>query len=125
MLTDIRGNTLYGVEVQDGAYMSETLKAYDAKTGKTLWEVEGDHNKILGFSGGYLYTRNLPLSFDRGYAAIIDKVNLKTGKIVKTSNYMPVEFMGGMSAEFMVMEGGCFYIVQEGEEGNKIQRHRQ
>ncbi|WP_172250992.1 PQQ-binding-like beta-propeller repeat protein [Saccharibacillus deserti] len=118
----IRGNMIFAVSVSSGAYMRETLKAYDAITGKTLWEVKGDHNAILGISGGYMYTRNIPMSPDRGYAAVIDKVDLKTGKIAKSFNYIPVDYMRGMSANSIVMEGEYFYIVQKGDDSNLIQR---
>lgn len=117
----VRGNKIFVVSVVSGAYMSQKLNAYDVNTGKKLWEAEQDHGNILGFSEGYVYSRYIPMSLDQGHAASIDKIDLQTGKIVQRYEYIPVDFMGGMSALSIVMLGKHFYIVQEGQFGKKIQ----
>ncbi|OWA37429.1 hypothetical protein B9G55_05065 [Saccharibacillus sp. O16] len=122
LIQDIRGNQIFSLSVESGAYMRQILRAYDGQTGKQLWEAEGDHDGILGYAGGYLYARNIPISMDQGYAASIDQIDPKTGKVVKLFNYIPVDFMGGMSAETVMMADGYFYIVQRGEHSGDIQR---
>ncbi|NGZ74599.1 outer membrane protein assembly factor BamB family protein [Saccharibacillus alkalitolerans] len=121
-IRDIRGGMVFSLSVESGAYLREILQAYDGKGGKKIWEAQGDHNGILGYRGKYLYSRNIPLSLDQGHAAVIDKIDAKTGKIAESFEYVPVDFMGGMSAQFLVMSDGFFYFVQQGANSDKLQR---
>jgi len=118
----ISGSTVICTTTSSGSEMRETLEAYHNKTGKRLWEVEGNHNEILALRSGYLYTRAIPMQTDQGYASVIDKVNLKTGKIVKSFNYMPVDSIDQKGVVFTVISGKYVYMVQGGDQSHRIQR---
>lgn len=118
----ISGSTVIATTTASGSEMRETLEAYHNKTGKRLWEVEGNHNEILALRSGYLYTRAIPMPTDQGYASVIDKVNLKTGKIVKSFKYMPVDSIDQKGAVFTVISGKYVYMVQGGAESHRIRR---
>lgn len=105
-----------------GAYMRGILTAYDAKTGKMIREFDGDYYEIVGYRDHYAYAHHIPLGIDNGYGAIIDKIDLKTGRTVKRFNYLPVEYLDRSSSQKIVMFGNDFYIVQYGENSDRIQR---
>ncbi|OWR32670.1 hypothetical protein CDO73_03460 [Saccharibacillus sp. O23] len=105
-----------------GAYMRGILTAYDAKTGKMIREFDGDYYEIVGYRDHYAYAHHIPLGIDNGYGAIIDKIDLKTGRTVKRFNYLPVEYLDRSSSQKIIMFGNDFYIVQYGENSDRIQR---
>lgn len=121
-LIGVHQNRMIIFTTVSGAYTRAILTAYDAKTGKTIREFDGDYYEIVGYRDHYAYAHHIPLGIDNGYGAIIDKIDLKTGRTVNRFNYLPVEYLDRSSSRQIVMFGNDFYIVQNGENSDRIQR---
>ncbi|WP_246120397.1 PQQ-binding-like beta-propeller repeat protein [Cohnella terricola] len=96
-----------------GAITTVPYFGFDAETGRQLWKLDGIHSDVLDEQGGYLYLRNNWPVLDNGYAAVIDKVDTKTGKVVQTLSFIPEEDVAGYNATQVVIEGNSIYIEQQ------------
>jgi len=104
-----------------GAITTVPYSGFDAATGRKLWQLDGIHSEVLDEQGGYLYLGNNWPVLDDGYAAVIDKVDTKTGKVVKTLFFIPEEFVAGHNAIQVVIEGNSIYIEQmQGQGQSKV-----
>ncbi|WP_158223938.1 MULTISPECIES: PQQ-binding-like beta-propeller repeat protein [unclassified Cohnella] len=99
--------------VESGAITTLPYYGYDAASGKRLWKLYGIHTDVLHEQDGYLYARNEWPVLDNGYAAVIDKVDVKTGKIAETLSYIPEEDTFGNNAASVVIEGNSVYVEQQ------------
>ncbi len=99
--------------MESGAITTLPYYGYDAASGKRLWELSGIRSGVLHERGGYLYLRNEWPVLDNGYAAVIDKVDVKTGEIAETLSYIPEEDTAGNYASAVVIEGQSIYIEQQ------------
>jgi len=96
-----------------GAITTTPYFGFDSATGRQLWKLEGIHSDVLHEQDGYLYLRNAWPVLDNGFAAVIDKVDVKTGKIAKTLSYIPEEDTAGNNATSVVIDGKSIYIEQQ------------
>ncbi|OWR32666.1 hypothetical protein CDO73_03435 [Saccharibacillus sp. O23] len=96
-----------------GALTAEHYYGYDPKTGKPLWELGGSHGMVLDHRKGHVYMRDTWPMPDTTYAARLDKVNVKTGKIAASYDYVTV--LDGMyqQAEEVIVDGDSVYIAME------------
>ncbi len=106
--------------VENGAITTIHFYGYEAASGKRLWELDGTHSDVLHEQDGYLYLRNNWPVLDNGFAAVIDKVDVKTGKIAKTLSYIPEEDVAGNNAAAVIIEGKSIYIEQIKSGGSKV-----
>ena len=104
--------------MESGAITTTPYYGYDAASGKRLWELPGIHSDVLDEQDGHLYLRNEWPVLDNGYAAVIDKVNVKTGKIVETLSYIPEMDVFANYATAVVIDGKSIYIEQQPSAGN-------
>lgn len=83
------GGTLLSGAVESGAITVYTTYAIDPATGKTLWRLPGDHSALLKSEGDKLYLQNQWPDADYvETSAIIDEVDLKTGKITASKKFV-------------------------------------
>lgn len=126
----IKPRSTYGFDlsgVHDGVVLTSALvdenpakqyAAYDAATGKLLWTLAEGHSGILEYRSGTIYTLKEGTSSGKGYAATIDQIDVKTGKILSSYSYIPVKDVVNQSARQVVIDGTTIYIVQELSDSN-------
>lgn len=87
----IQGDLLLLPTWESGAITVSTEYALDRRTGKTLWRLEGSH-EYLGTRAGQLYYLNTwPMNDSSKYAAVVDIVDPKTGKVAESRSFLPVD----------------------------------
>ncbi|OWA37437.1 hypothetical protein B9G55_05120 [Saccharibacillus sp. O16] len=106
----IYDGVLVSSAVVSGALTVNTYYGHDPKTGKLLWSLGGSHGRLLDVRKGHLYLRDDFPMIDSQYAARLDQVNIKTGKITSSHEYVTV--LDGLSqrAEELLISGDYVYI---------------
>ncbi|MDO3412249.1 PQQ-binding-like beta-propeller repeat protein [Saccharibacillus sp. CPCC 101409] len=117
----VEGGTVYGTydgvlvasSVVSGAIMVDQYIGYDIKTGKQLWALGGSYAPLLEQRGGYLYLRDNSMWANQDYAAIVDKVSVKTGK--KAASYSFAQVQDGMyqQADQVIIDGKYIYVSMQ------------
>ncbi|WP_172193772.1 PQQ-binding-like beta-propeller repeat protein [Saccharibacillus qingshengii] len=115
------GPTSYGVydgilvvsSVVSGALTFDQYKAYNPKTGRNLWTLNSSHGPVLEFRHGLLYLRNTAQWASPNHAAKLDQVEIKTGRIKTSYDYVQVVDGLYQSAEQLVVEGDYVYVAME------------
>lgn len=99
--------------VVSGALTANFYYGYDPKTGKALWTLGGSHGTVLDYRKGHLYLRETWPMPDITYAAKLDKVNVKTGKIAASYEYVTVLDGIYQQAEEVIVDGDSVYIAMK------------
>lgn len=85
----VKNKLLVGM-AESGAITVYTFYAFDKATGQQAWRLSGSHGALLGVRNQQLYTQDTwPLS-DSAYQAKLDIVDLETGKIAASREYLTV-----------------------------------
>ncbi|NGZ74607.1 outer membrane protein assembly factor BamB family protein [Saccharibacillus alkalitolerans] len=97
--------------VVSGAITIDQYVGFDPKTGKKLWQLGDSHGPILDVQGGSLYLQNTSQwGNEENYAAVLDKISLKTGKKVSSFGYIPVEDALFQQASRLIVDGKFVYV---------------
>jgi len=113
------GSQIYGT--YDGVLVASTTVSgaltvnyyygYDPKTGKQLWTLGGNHGPLLDYQKGHLYLRDQFPMNDSDHAILLDKVNVKTGKIAASYQYISVQDSMFQRVDQAVIDGDYLYIA--------------
>ncbi|QHW32952.1 PQQ-binding-like beta-propeller repeat protein [Paenibacillus rhizovicinus] len=113
----ILGSMLLVGTFESGAITVNTFYAIDKATGKTLWKLEGSHDKLLKADGDTLYFNNdWPHTDESAYVATIDIVSAKTGKVtgskpfVAVSTALPAMYQ---APKYVTVDGNDVYILTQ------------
>ncbi|WP_037288541.1 PQQ-binding-like beta-propeller repeat protein [Saccharibacillus sacchari] len=107
--------------VVSGALTVDFYNGYDPKTGKELWVLGGSHGPVLHYQKGHIYMREQSLTGNMDHAAILDKVNVKTGKTTATYKYVEVEDGLYQSAQQIVIDQENVYIAMPRYEKGRLE----
>ncbi|MBM7565046.1 PQQ-binding-like beta-propeller repeat protein [Paenibacillus sacheonensis] len=102
---------------ESGAITVNTYYAIDKATGKTLWKLEGSHNKLLKADGDRLYFNNdWPRNDTSTHVATVDTVNAKTGKVTGSRQYVNVSTALDplyQAPKFVTVDGNDIYVLTQ------------
>jgi len=74
---------------ESGAITVGTTYRIDLNTGEKLWRLGGSHGPVLQVEGNYALFHNDWPNFSDTYAAIVDRVDLRTGETVESLSFIP------------------------------------
>ncbi|AWB44808.1 hypothetical protein DCC85_11645 [Paenibacillus sp. CAA11] len=127
--SEAEGNSGYNIEIMNGLILASSpvsgaittnyLYGIDAYTGKVEWTYKGDFKKVLQTSPN-LYIAKNNNGIDDGYALTIDVLEQATGKVLKTLEYQPVQFVESESAQLVENTASNYYFVKRAQEGGSI-----
>ncbi|WP_274648701.1 PQQ-binding-like beta-propeller repeat protein [Paenibacillus humicola] len=82
------GGRVFASSEESGAYTYEVLHAFDAVTGKEIWEAADEGFPIAASDDTVIVQRQQDI-LDKGMLTTLDTIEIATGKTIKTTVYNP------------------------------------